>query len=187
MHTFRGKGISDDVPVQCIGEAFGVGPSDKAQVDRLSIKPASLTSLFDLFLKTRDRMSAGAAASSQPAPSSAAASPSTPSQKDVAEAEALKAKGNSFMGSKKYDEAIDAYGKAIALNPRNAVYYSNRAAAYSSAGDHGKAIDDAKQAIDVDAKFSKAYHRLGCVYSLRPYITACFQPKYVHTGMLTIR
>lgn len=67
------------------------------------------------------------------------------------------------MSSKKYDEAIESYDKAIALDPMNPVYYSNRAAAHSSKGDHLSAVGDAEQAISVDPQFVKAYHRLGYV------------------------
>ncbi len=147
----------NDFIVQCIGEAFGVDPSDQTQVGRLSIKPASLTSLFDLFLKTRERM-----AGTAPAPAPAASS----SKVDKEAAEKEKEKGNKFVTTKKYDEAIEAYGRAIALNPSNAVYYSNRAAAYSFNGDHPSAIIDAEKAIEVDPKFVKAYSRLGCVLRL---------------------
>lgn len=65
------------------------------------------------------------------------------------------------MSSKKYDEAIESYDNAIALDASNAVYYSNRAAAHSSKGDHLSAVGDAEQAISVDPNFIKAYHRLG--------------------------
>jgi len=65
------------------------------------------------------------------------------------------------MSSKKYDDAIESYTKAVALDSNNPVYYSNRAAAYSSKGDHLSAIGDAEQAIAVDPNFVKAYHRLG--------------------------
>ena len=68
------------------------------------------------------------------------------------------------MSSKKYDEAIDAYNKATALDPTNPVYFSNRAAAYSSKGDHLSAIGDAEQALSADPQFVKAYHRLGYVF-----------------------
>ena len=37
----------------------------------------------------------------------------------------------------------------------------NRAAAYSSVGDHQKAVEDAEQALEVDGSFVKAYSRLG--------------------------
>lgn len=65
------------------------------------------------------------------------------------------------MTAKKHDQAIDAYTKAIALDSSNPVYYSNRAAAYASKGDHASAILDAEKAIEVDPTFVKAYSRLG--------------------------
>lgn len=65
------------------------------------------------------------------------------------------------MSTKQYDEAIESYNKAIALDATNPVYYSNRAAAHSSKGDNLAAVGDAEQAIAVDPTFVKAYHRLG--------------------------
>jgi small glutamine-rich tetratricopeptide repeat-containing protein alpha len=133
-------------PVQCIGEAFGVHLSDKEQSERLSIKPATLESVFDLFLKTRDKVSLSSA---------------SPTPTDKTSAEKLKQEGNTFMSKKKYDEAIESYSKAIESDSTNPIYYSNRAAAHSSKGDHLSAIGDAKKAIEVDPSYVKAYHRLG--------------------------
>lgn len=65
------------------------------------------------------------------------------------------------MTAKDYPAAIEDYTKAIALDPTNPVFYSNRAAAYSSSNNHELAIVDAEKAIQVDPKFVKAYHRLG--------------------------
>jgi len=137
--------------VQCIGEAFGVDPSDDVQSERLSIKPATLETVFDLFLKTRDKV----------ASSSAPPKPAGPTVEDKANADKLKQKGNSLMSGKNYDEAIETYTKAIELDPTNPVYYSNRAAAHSSKGDHLSATGDAEKAIEVDPSYVKAYHRLG--------------------------
>lgn len=71
--------------------------------------------------------------------------------------------GNSKMTGKDYAGAISAYNSAIELDPTNPVYYSNRAAAHSSSGDHAAAVVDAEKAIEADPKFIKAYHRLGYV------------------------
>lgn len=143
------------ISVQCIGEAFNVDPSNQGQADRLSVKPATLQSIFDVFIKTRDKVASNA----QPTTSS----PKSVSADHRAQADKLKQSGNALMSSKKYDEAIDAYTQAIALDPKNPVYFSNRAAAHSSKGDHLSAVGDAEQAISVDPKFVKAYHRLGLV------------------------
>ena len=139
--------------VQCIGEAFGVDPSNKEQSQTLSVKPASLQSIFDVFIKTRDKVSS----EQQPVSSQS----SGPSANDKVEAEKFKQAGNAHMSSKEYDAAIESYNKAVSLDSTNAVYYSNRAAAYSSKGDHLAAVGDAEKAISVDPKFVKAYHRLG--------------------------
>lgn len=65
------------------------------------------------------------------------------------------------MSGKKYDAAIESYTKAIAVDASNPVYYSNRAAAHASKGDHSSAVQDAEKAIEVDPSFVKAYSRLG--------------------------
>ena len=149
--------------VQCIGEAFGVDPSNKEQSQTLSVKPASLQSIFDVFIKTRDKIS------SEPPPGSSQFS--GPSPDDKVQAEKFKQSGNAQMSSKDYDAAIGSYNKAVNLDPTNPVYYSNRAAAYSSKGDHLAAVRDAEKAISVDPHFIKAYHRLGYV----PAITQKFE------------
>lgn len=140
--------------VQCIGEAFGVDPSNQAQVDRLSVKPATLQSIFDVYIKTVDKVGANEPSTSKPKAASAV---------DKVAAEKFKAAGNASMSAKKYDEAIKAYSEAIDIDPTNAIYYSNRAAAYSSSGDHLSAVGDAEKSISVDSSFVKAYHRLGYV------------------------
>ncbi|KAI0706062.1 hypothetical protein BC835DRAFT_1536643 [Cytidiella melzeri] len=152
-----------EVAIQCIGEAFGVDPSDETQRGSLSVKPFTLPSIFDVFLKTYNKHDPPAAApSSSSAPTS---QPQGPSEADKAAAEKLKAAGNAEMSGKQYDAAIQSYTKAIALDPTNAVYYSNRAAAHSSKNDHASAVADAETAIQIDPGFVRAYHRLGQVHA----------------------
>jgi len=144
-----------EVAVQCIGEAFGVDPSNQEQANRLSVKPATLQSIFEVYLKTKDKIGSTA----QPA---AAPATSTPlSSNDKATAESHKQEGNAHMNGKQYDEAIDAYTRAIELDPSNPVYFSNRAAAHSSKADHLSAVVDAEKAIELDPKFVRGYSRLG--------------------------
>jgi len=116
-------------------------------------------SIFDVYLKTRDKVSA------PPKPAV--------SLENKAQAEKLKQTGNSQMSHKEYAEAIQSYTEAISFDPTFAVYYSNRAAAYSSQGNHQKAVEDAEKAIEVDPKFIKAFSRLGHAhYSLGDFEAA---------------
>jgi small glutamine-rich tetratricopeptide repeat-containing protein alpha len=120
-----------------------------------------LLSLLDVYLKTKAKSTpapASAPAASAPAPGTAGSAPDM-----KAAAEALKAKGNALMSQKLYDSAIEQYTDAIKLDS-NPVYYSNRAAAWGGLGEHGKAVEDAEMAIELDPKFSKAYSRLGYAF-----------------------
>ena len=157
--------LSPSYLVQCIGEAFGVDPTDQEQADRLSVKPTTLQSIFEVFLKTKDKISS----MGQVPPNTSSAAPVSPSAEDKDAAEKCKQKGNAFMTTKQYDKAIEAYTEATKLDPSNPVYYSNRAAAHSSKGDHLTAAIDAEKVIEIDPKFTKGYSRLGCwaVASLR--------------------
>jgi small glutamine-rich tetratricopeptide repeat-containing protein alpha len=138
---------SIDVAITCIAESFKVDPAAKPS-------PGGATNLLQIFT---------AAEASQPAAGASAGSTGssgpTPDQKK--DAEALKSKGNASMAAKNYPEAIDFYTKALALDPGNAVFLSNRAAAHSATRDHESARADAEAAVAVDPKYTKGWSRLG--------------------------
>lgn len=48
------------VAMQCIGEAFSVDPSDPAQQEAYSTKPANLLNIFEIYLKTKAKSRGGA-------------------------------------------------------------------------------------------------------------------------------
>lgn len=77
-----------------------------------------------------------------------------------AKAEALKLEGNKAMAEKNFELAIDKYTEAIKVLPTNAVYYANRAAAYTNLKQYDKAVEDATTAIKIDPNYSKGYSRL---------------------------
>ena len=158
----------------------------------MSIKPATLQSLFEVYLKTKEKVSTpqvtifslrikasllsscettGTSSGASKATAGAPSNKSTPSAADKSQAEQLKLKGNALMTSKDYAGAIAAYTSAIALDPINPVYYSNRAAAHSSSNNHEGAVEDAEKAIEVDSSFVKAYHRLGSVLDTTSLLT----------------
>ncbi|XP_059847249.1 small glutamine-rich tetratricopeptide repeat-containing protein alpha-like isoform X2 [Hypanus sabinus] len=97
----------------------------------------------------------------------------TPTAEDISKAELLKTEGNEQMKIENYQSAVDYYTKAIELNPNNAVYFCNRAAAYSKLGNYGGAVQDCEKAIAFDPCYSKAYGRMGlALASLNKYSEA---------------
>jgi len=87
---------------------------------------------------------------------------STP--QDKIKAEEMKTEGNNLMKNDKLGEAVECYSKAIDYDPTNAVYYGNRAAAYTKLNENIKAIGDCQTAVQMDPTYSKAYGRMGLVY-----------------------
>lgn len=77
------------------------------------------------------------------------------------EALKLKDEGNSHFKAHRFDDAIQSYTKAIELDPKNAVFYSNRAQVNIKLENYGLAIIDCDEALKVDPQFTKAYYRKG--------------------------
>nr|XP_044994841.1 small glutamine-rich tetratricopeptide repeat-containing protein beta isoform X2 [Jaculus jaculus] len=80
---------------------------------------------------------------------------------DVGKADQLKDEGNNHMKEENYAAAVECYTQAIELDPNNAVYYCNRAAAQSKLSHYTDAIKDCEKAIAIDSQYSKAYGRMG--------------------------
>ncbi|ETI39827.1 hypothetical protein L917_13917 [Phytophthora nicotianae] len=78
------------------------------------------------------------------------------------QAEAFKVEGNKLLADKQFTDAVEMYTRAIELDPENAVYYSNRSAAYLAMGDaRGKALKDAEKCIELKPDWWKGYSRKG--------------------------
>jgi len=77
------------------------------------------------------------------------------------EADKYKNEGNELMKQEKYTEALEKYKSAIEIDASNAVYYCNRAAAYSKISDFTNSIEDCKNALKIDPSYGKAWGRLG--------------------------
>ncbi|KAK7436403.1 tetratricopeptide [Colletotrichum acutatum] len=148
---------SIDVAIQCIADSFKVDPTDK-KILAEAVGAQNLYQVYSVYEKLKNA-SAGAAAAG--AADAAASASKTVTEEDKKEADALKSKGNAAMASKDYPSAIALYTQALALNPGNAVFLSNRAAAHSAAKDHESAKADAEAAVAVDPAYTKAWSRLG--------------------------
>eukprot|EP00657_Telonema_sp_P-1_P005068 TRINITY_DN22186_c0_g1_i2.p1 TRINITY_DN22186_c0_g1~~TRINITY_DN22186_c0_g1_i2.p1 ORF type:complete len:149 (-),score=61.27 TRINITY_DN22186_c0_g1_i2:113-559(-) len=75
------------------------------------------------------------------------------------QAEEHKGEGNEHYKAKRFSEAIDAYSRAIAADPANPTYYSNRSAAWQASGKMGACLEDCVSAVRVDPTFIKCLQR----------------------------
>jgi len=76
-------------------------------------------------------------------------------------AEEHKKKGNEAFKNADWDLAIKEYNKAISLDNKQPAYFSNRAACWSSKGNHESALADASRCLELDPAFVKGYSRKG--------------------------
>ncbi|XP_019393847.1 PREDICTED: small glutamine-rich tetratricopeptide repeat-containing protein alpha isoform X1 [Crocodylus porosus] len=137
-----------EVAIQCLETAYGVSMEDQGL--------AVSQTLPEIFEFATGRESQDSRTSSEPV---------TPSEEDVTEAEHLKTEGNEQMKAENFEAAVSFYSRAIELNPSNAVYFCNRAAAYSKLGNYAGAVRDCERAISIDPSYSKAYGRMGLALS----------------------
>ena len=85
-------------------------------------------------------------------------------------AASFKEAGNAFLTAGKFEEAVEAYTQAIALDPTDHVFYSNRSAAYLSKGDSELALEDAVKCTELNPKWAKGYSRKGAaLHAMRSY------------------
>ena len=73
----------------------------------------------------------------------------------------LKNKGNQAFQAGNFDEAVKLFSEAIAINPNNHVYFSNRSGAYASLENYEKALEDAEKCIEINPSWAKGYARKG--------------------------
>ena len=69
--------------------------------------------------------------------------------------------GYQFGIADRLKEALDAFTKAIEINPQFAQAYSNRGFAYSNLGDYNQAIKDYNRAIEINPQDAVAYYNRG--------------------------
>uniref|UniRef100_A0A452TLI5 Small glutamine-rich tetratricopeptide repeat-containing protein alpha n=1 Tax=Ursus maritimus TaxID=29073 RepID=A0A452TLI5_URSMA len=157
----RHGGLSSDaqesleVAIQCLETAFGVTVEDRD----LAL-PQTLPEIFE----------AASTGSGQNPQDARSLGPDGNSRAYTVFSFSL---GNEQMKVENFEAAVHFYGKAIELNPANAVYFCNRAAAYSKLGNYTGAVQDCERAICIDPSYSKAYGRMGlALSSLNKHIEA---------------
>ncbi|KAJ9114247.1 hypothetical protein QFC22_005699 [Naganishia vaughanmartiniae] len=81
------------------------------------------------------------------------------SEDEAAQAQKLKAEANTAFSQQHYSEAMELFTQAIRLNPRESVFFGNRAMARMKMEEYGGAVADTTKAIELDPKNVKAYYR----------------------------
>ncbi|KAH3687588.1 hypothetical protein WICPIJ_001398 [Wickerhamomyces pijperi] len=136
-----------DVAIDCIADAFEVDKDEDV-----------LPQFNGLSLKEILNNAKSGEATSVPVTTDAAVEVDPETK---AKADQLKMEGNLAIKQKQFELAVEKYSEAIALIPSDPVYYSNRAAAYTSLKQFEKAVEDSEAALKIDDKYAKAYSRLG--------------------------
>ena len=80
-------------------------------------------------------------------------------------AEALRLKGNTAFGAKKFEDALKLYTEAIVMDGANGLLYGNRAATLMQLGRAEQAVTDAKQMVLLLPDLAKSHFRLGSALS----------------------
>lgn len=167
------------VASQCLSDAFGVDPDSADDVEKYDLGAGK--GLMDVWGIVRGvaakrgqdgdaakgktsaskDTSSTAKETAKDATTTASSTNKEPTASDKSQAEALKAEGNALITRRLYSSAVEKYTAAIALDPGNAVYYSNRAAAWGAMGEHAEAVKDAEEAVKRDPVFGRGWSRLG--------------------------
>ncbi|MEI6154230.1 MAG: tetratricopeptide repeat protein [Deltaproteobacteria bacterium] len=73
-------------------------------------------------------------------------------------------RGYSFSLSGNYNDAINAFSRAIVMNPQFIAAYNNRGIVYAEKGYYQQALNDYDRVITINPKYAPAYHNRGIAY-----------------------
>ncbi|GJN41507.1 hypothetical protein PR202_gn00893 [Eleusine coracana subsp. coracana] len=158
-----------EVARDCMESIFNINSSATSE----GIQPGLLLELFNsLEANEREEPSAGFLSqpvSKKPSPSASTSNAEEDSNKCTTSnsdrlVQDIFDLGNEFMRSSQHLKAVELYTCAIALSRKNAIYYCNRAAAYTLLSMNNEAVGDCLKSIEIDPTYSKAYSRLGSAY-----------------------
>ena len=83
----------------------------------------------------------------------------------MSQGDRYKSQGNACLQAGQFSEAVELYSKAIALDPNNEIYFSNRAAAYAGMSRWREALDDAHEVVQLKPDWVKGWVRRGAAHS----------------------
>lgn len=156
---------SVEVAAECLADAYEIAADDADSAADLALDPAQFLDA----LKAAGVFTAPTAPTPKPVSSEADMPPSFASPEEAdkeadkrkAEADAHKQRGNRHIKDREWALAVEAYTEAISICPDNAVYYGNRAAAFSGMECDDEAIKDCERSLQINPKYVKAHSRMG--------------------------
>ena len=84
-------------------------------------------------------------------------------EKDPNNVQALINLGNAYFDTERYQEAIDAYSRALVINPKNSDVRTDMGIMYRKLGQFDKALDAFRQAAQYDPRHFNSRFNLGIV------------------------
>jgi len=91
--------------------------------------------------------------------------------RDPEAAAPFKQEGNRLFAQKQFTDAAKQYTEALARDPLDHVFYSNRSGSYAEAFESEKALRDAEQCLRLKPDFAKGYSRKAvALYQLGRYV-----------------
>ena len=72
--------------------------------------------------------------------------------------------GSAYFDKKEYDNAIEAYQKAVEINPKDDEAYNNMGSAYNHKKEYDNAIEAYQKAVEINPKRDEAYYNIGVAY-----------------------
>lgn len=71
--------------------------------------------------------------------------------------------GNALMDSQRFGEAVDAYGKGLALDPKNVPVLVDQGTCYRGIGKFDKAVEQYRKALKISPDFPNGHRNLAVV------------------------
>eukprot|EP00922_Rhytidocystis_sp_ex-Travisia-forbesii_P039415 GHVS01058602.1.p1 GENE.GHVS01058602.1~~GHVS01058602.1.p1 ORF type:complete len:567 (-),score=104.88 GHVS01058602.1:102-1802(-) len=99
------------------------------------------------------------------------------------EADEWKDKGNVLYKQREFKEALEAYDKAIEINPADISYHSNKGAVYIEMGEYDQCIEECEKALSKRNEMKATFSKVAKVY-IR--MAACYerQGRYSETAAM---
>ncbi len=93
-------------------------------------------------------------------------------KKDPGNVEAWIKLGNILMDTRRFNEAIDAYQKALAINPKNIDVIVDMGTCFRNSGKPDLAVKEYRKALEMDPRHLNAHMNLGIVLAYDLHDTA---------------